>query len=294
MIIDFHTHAYPAEVAAQPRAWALERGERHWAELVEPTDRKSIQGWSDPDAMIAAMDAADVDCAVLLGWYWENESTCRWHNAAIAEWIHHAPERFFGFAAIHPEGSVQAQLESARALGFCGVGELHLGVQGWDLGSEEWQSLTNWCIKHDWPINSHVTEAAGIPQPGSVATPLEWFVRIARQAPDLKLILAHWGGGLPFFAQNPKLRKYLNNIYYDTAASPLLYDASIFRCVVDLVGPERILFGSDYPLRLYPAKQKAPDMQNYLKAVRDTAGLNLTEFEQIMGGNAAALLNMKR
>ena len=290
MIIDCHTHAYPAEVAARPRAWAEARGEPHWAELVDPTDRKSIQGWSDPDNMLAAMDAAGVDRAVLLGWYWENESTCRWHNAAMAEWISQAPERFTGFAAIHPGGSVREQLESAKDLGFRGVGELHLGVQGWDIGSDNWQSLADWCVREGWPVNFHVTEAAGVPQPGSVATPLAWFVRIAQQAPELKMILAHWGGGLPFFTQNPRLRKHLDNIYYDTAASPLLYEPSVFRCVVDLVGANRVLFGSDYPLRLYPRERKSPDMLRYVEAVRNDAKLSPEECERIMGENFARLL----
>lgn len=294
MIIDCHTHAYPAEVAARPRAWAAEHGEAHWAELVDPADRKSIQGWSDPAGMLAAMDAAGVDRAVLLGWYWENESTCRWHNAAIADWLKQAPERFSGFAAIHPGGCVIDQLKSAKALGFCGVGEIHLGVQGWQIDGEAWQQLTDWCTRHGWPVNFHVTEAAGIPLPGSVATPLQWFIRIAQHAPDLKMILAHWGGGLPFFAQNPRLRPALRNIYYDTAASPLLYAASVFRRVADLVGADRILFGSDYPLRLFPQTQKLPDMQRYVDAIHDGAQLNPTELKQVMGGNFARLIKSNR
>ncbi|NBB80353.1 MAG: amidohydrolase family protein [Verrucomicrobia bacterium] len=290
MIIDCHTHAYPAEVVARPRAWALEHNEPHWAELVDPTDRTSIQGWSDPDSMLAAMDAADVDRAALLGWYWENESTCRWHNAAMAEWIRHAPDRFIGFAAIHPSADVREQLESSKAMGFSGVGELHLAVQGWDLDSADWQHLTDWCTRENWPINFHVTEAAGIPQPGSVATPLEWFIRIAQRAPDLKIILAHWGGGLPFFTQNPRLRPYLHNVYYDTAASPLLYEPSIFRSVIDLVGAKHVVFGSDYPLRIYPREQTSPDMQRYVHAIHDEAQLSLAETEAVMGENFARLL----
>ena len=290
MIIDCHTHAYPAEVVAHPRAWAQAHGELHWAALVDPADRKGIQGWSDPDSMLAAMDAAGVERAVLLGWYWENESTCRWHNAVMAEWVRHAPERLIAFAAIHPGGSVLGQLESARDLGCRGVGELHLGVQGWDLASENWQRLTDWCSRAGWPVNFHVTEAAGLPQPGSVATPLQWFVHIAQQAPELQIILAHWGGGLPFFEQNPRLRKCLKNVHYDTAASPLLYDASVFRCVTDLIGAERVLFGSDYPLRLYPRLQKTPDMQRYVESIQNDAKLSPMECEQILGGNFARLI----
>ena len=138
MIIDCHTHCYPQAIVSRPRKWAEAHGEQHWADLVAPTARKSIQDWADPQEFIAAMDQAGVDRAVLLGWYWEYESTCRWHNEVIAEWVRQAPERFIGFAAILPNENVTDQLERAHALGLCGVGELHPGVQGFDSRNEHW------------------------------------------------------------------------------------------------------------------------------------------------------------
>ncbi|MEM8868024.1 MAG: amidohydrolase family protein, partial [Verrucomicrobiota bacterium] len=195
--IDCHTHCYPEEVAADPRAWAQTNNEPHWAELVAPPDRKSIQDWATPEQMLEAMDHAGIDQTILLGWYWENESTCRWHNQVIADWVAHAPESFIGFASIAPNGEVRSQLEAAQALGLCGVGELHPGVQQFDASSGGWQTLSEWCVARDWPVNLHATEAAGHPHPGSLPTPLNDFIQMAAQAPDLKIILAHWGGGLP-------------------------------------------------------------------------------------------------
>ena len=290
MIIDCHTHAYPSEVARNPRTWALTHKEPHWAAVVAPTDRPSIQGWSDVDTMVAAMDAAGVDKAVLLGWYWENESTCRWHNTVMAKWLTKAPERLLGFAAIYPNHKVIDQLEAAQALGFCGVGELHLGVQGFDATSPHWQAMAQWCVANDWPINCHATETAGHEHPGSVATPLQAFVRMAEAAPDLKLILAHWGGGLAFFEQNPKLRKVLANVYYDCAASPLLYQMRVFRHMLDLVGIDKLLFGSDYPLRIFPKSQKTPEMVRYTQRIRNEAGLDETELAKLMGNNFQRLI----
>lgn len=285
MIIDCHTHAYPAEVVTAPRTWALEHREAHWAELVAPTDRPSIQGWSDLDSMLAAMDAAGVDQSVLLGWYWEHESTCREQNDAIAQLLSAAPERLIGFAAIFPNAQVIDQLENAKALGFCGVGELHMGVQQFSAANPHWQAMANWCTVNNWPINCHVTETAGHDHPGSVPTPLQEFVRMATAAPDLKLILAHWGGGLAFFEQNPKLRKRLHNVYYDCAASPLLYDMRIFKQMVDLVGIDKLLFGSDFPLRIYPKSQKTPEMARYIERIRTDSGLNQAELAKLMGEN---------
>ena len=40
----------------------------------------------------------------------------------------------------------------------------------------------------------------------------------------------------------------MKNVYFDTAASPFLYSSQIYNQVSQLVGAEKILFGSDYPL----------------------------------------------
>lgn len=290
LTIDCHTHAFPELLARDPRSWAEVSAEPHWAELVAPVGRKSIQGWSTPASMIAAMDDASVDRAVLLGWYWENESTCRWHNEVMADWMRAYPGRLAGFAAIAPHANVVEQLEAAEHLGFCGVGELHTGVQRFDADSPGWKTMAEWCSDRGWPINLHVTEAAGHEHPGSVATPLQGFVRLAQSAPDLKIILAHWGGGLPFFEQNPKLRHQLKNVFYDVAASPLLYDISIFRKVIDLVGAEKVLFGSDFPLRVYPSRQKQPDMITYIEQIHSEANLSPSEADLIFGKNFARLI----
>ena len=254
---------------------------------------QSIQGWANLDETLTAMDAAGVQKAVLLGWYWENEATCRWHNELIAEWVATAPERFIGFAAIHPGGKkadVIEQCKYAQNLGLCGVGELHPGVQQFDAASEGWQALADWCVENNWPVNSHATEAVGHNLPGTVPTPLGDFVTMARAHPKLKLILAHWGGGLAFFELNPFLRKALQNVYYDTAASPLLYDASIFRRVIDSVGVDKIVFGSDYPLRLYPRSQQNPDFITFLDEIDTSSDLNSGEQKAIFYQNLQKLL----
>lgn len=290
LIIDCHTHAYPEAITQDPRGWAKAHGERHWSELVAPGDGKSIQGWSTPESMIQAMNQAGVHQAVLLGWYWEHESTCRLHNQVMLEWIEQYPERLLGFASIYPNEQVVDQLETAKAQGFCGVGEVHIGVQNLCPDSSVWGALADWLIAHDWPINLHVTEAAGHRLRNTPPTPLQHFVRLKQSVPDLKIILAHWGGGLPFFEQNPKIRKLFQNVYYDVAAGPLLYDIHIFRRMVDILGVDKILFGSDYPLRLYPRLRKTPDMKTYIDRIRKESGLSDSAQGKIFGKNFAGLI----
>ena len=46
----------------------------------------------------------------------------------------------------------------------------------------------------------------------------------------------------------PEIHKITGNVFYDTAASPFLYHHKIYQVALNIVGEERILFGSDYPL----------------------------------------------
>lgn len=289
-IYDAHTHCFPRELEQTARPWAQLQREPHWANLVAPIGRASIQGWSDLQQMLDHMDAAGVEKACLLGWYWENEATCLWHNQLMANWLQAAPDRLVAFAAILPNAKVLEQLERARDQGFCGVGELHPGVQGFSAADPHWKILADWCVSQQWPVNLHATEAAGATQRDRVATPLQDFVVMAEQHPMLTLILAHWGGGLPFFENNLRLKKRLSKVYYDTSASPLLYAPTVFRQVIDAVGIDKIIFGSDYPLKLFPKQQKDVDMQTYVHYLMNELDLTATERQAIFAENFAKIL----
>ena len=98
---------------------------------------------------------------------------------------------------------------------------------------------------------------------------------------EVPVVLAHWGGGLLFYSLMPKVTQALKNVYFDTAASPFLYRADIFRYAVELVGAEKILFGSDFPLMPY---------RRALGAVHE-APLTAEEKELVLGRNAQRLLS---
>ena len=110
------------------------------------------------------------------------------------------------------------------------------------------------------PVNLHVTDPRSKPYPGRVDTPLVDFVGLAREFPATKFILAHWGGGLAFDRENHILR----NVYYDTAASPLLYGPEVW----SKAPAGRVLFGSDYPLVLYPPRGVSAEIQGIVHEAR--------------------------
>ncbi|MGJ3243350.1 MAG: amidohydrolase family protein [Opitutales bacterium] len=291
VIVDVHTHLYPEAAGRNPVAWGRERAEHQWLACVAPEGRPSLQGWASVDRLLADMDAAGVDRAVILGWYWENDATAREQNRFLAAAVRRHPDRLAAWASCDP-GAGETALETLHIAidqeGLTGVGECLPQVRGLTLADPRWQAVMAFARERGLPLNLHVTEVGGPVYPGRIPTPLEAFLELAEAWPTVPLILAHWGGLLCFSRLNRRLRKRMDNVWFDTAASPLLYDDRIYPAAVRAAGVGRILYGSDYPLRVYPKKQDGPDMTLALAAARDS-GLAEAEVGAVLGGNAARL-----
>jgi predicted TIM-barrel fold metal-dependent hydrolase len=289
-VVDAHVHAYPAEVAADPAAWGRAWGEPGWTACVAPTGRRTIQGWADPDRLIADMDEAGVEACVVLGWYWERQETCDLQNGWHGEWVRRHPGRLAAFATVHPPAGQRALdgLERALDTGLCGIGELLPPAQGFTLEDRWWRRVVELAIRRKLLINLHATDPAAGPAAGP-KTPLDAYLRLAREYPEATFILAHWGGGLAARGLPGETGSLPPNLYFDTAASPLLYDPGVFRRAVDRVGAERILFGSDYPLLLYPREARLPGFRRFLDEV-EAAGLDAAERAAILGANIRRIL----
>lgn len=291
-VIDSHVHHYPEELIKDPGSWADLHGEVYWRRLVVgERERASIQGWASTSKLLEDMQAAGIDKVVFQGWYWEHQNTCRVQNDWYMKCYKEHSTQIIPFACVQPRDGIRAldDLKLAYDEGACGVGEVFPEVQGFSMEDPIWLKIVEWAIEKELPITMHVTEPVGHDYLGRVESPLSEYLWLAQRYPELKLILSHWGGLLPFYEFNPVVRKVFKNVSYDTSASPLLYDTKIYRAVIDVVGADRILFGSDYPLRVFPKKQKEPDFVNCVWEVRE-AGLNEEEYEKIMGLNFATLL----
>lgn len=291
MVIDSHIHMYPASVFADPTAWGTAHREPWWTYCVAPPHQPTLQGWATVDDLVRDMDAAGVDRAVMLGWYWENQATAELQNSWFIDWVKQHPDRLAGFAAVRP-GDPAALDATRRALdaGLRGLGELLPQAQSFTFKDDSWAALMALAREYQVPVNLHVTDPLAI-TPGSCvkATPLEPYIDLVRDFPDTTFILAHWGGGIPFYELNRRLAKHLKNVYYDTAASPLLYDKSVYRSVCDMIGAERIIWGTDYPLFTHPSIEKVPNFRLDLDDAV-TSGLTPAELDLVLGGNVSRLL----
>jgi predicted TIM-barrel fold metal-dependent hydrolase len=145
--------------------------------------------------------------------------------------------------------------EKALESGARGFGELRPHNQGWDPLGAESRALCALAGDADVPLLWHVSEPVGHRYPGKEGgiSPVE-LIRLAELAPETKMVAAHLGGGLAYYLQMPEIRNICCNTYFDTAASSLLYDGESIPRLVDLAGPERVLFASDYPLQA-PGRQ---------------------------------------
>lgn len=294
-IIDFHTHFYISEVGEDPIAFAKAQGEPHWQALVTPEGKRTLQGWANSAQMLEQMQEANIDKAVLLGWYWENTSTCKIQNQWYADLKSVHPDSFEAFAAIHPPSIKQTHEQLCFAVdnGFVGIGEIHPAVQGFSLQDNCWTQVVEFAIEHDLLINLHVTEPVGRPyhpRAETIFKDIQWLIE---HYPEMRLILSHWGGLIFMHELNPYISKKWKNVYYDTSASPLLYRDKVFQIAVDAIGAEKFIFGSDYPLIVYPGKQSEPDFVTFLERVK-AVGLHPDDLHKLLFANGSSLLEPLR
>ncbi|PTY04701.1 amidohydrolase [Opitutaceae bacterium EW11] len=295
-IVDAHVHLYPPDANRDPAGWARKQGETHW-EILCARVRKNglaVQGFPSVDELLRTMDAAGVDRAVLQAWYWERHDTCVLQNRFFAACLAAHPDRISACLTFHPGAGADAVLQElrwAKDHGFCGVGEMSPHSQAFAVDDPVWREALQACAVLALPVMLHVTEPAGKGYPGRILTPLDDFVRLAREHRATQFILAHWAARLPLDPQLGPESRSLLNVAYDTAASPLLYPAGVFREMIAAVGVDRVLFGSDYPLNLYPREQTTPEMGRFV-AEATGAGLSAVESASLLAANAERIYGL--
>ena len=279
MIIDFHTHVLP------PR---IQQNRSHYADK----DPAFAYIYSGPKAKIAttedlleSMDRYGVDKSVIVNYGWGNPELCQETNDYILESAARFPDRLISFCTVCPQSYESAIDEIERCVkgGARGIGELRPDLQLPDLANiERVQSLVEVLRKHHLILMTHASEPVGHLYSGKGKVTLEMLYSFITSFPDIKLVCAHWGGGLPFYALMPEVKKALENAFFDTAASPFLYTPQIYSQVSQLVGTEKILFGSDYPLL---------SQSRIIKEINDTL-LSQESKKAILSGNAGRLLGI--
>ncbi len=279
MIIDFHAHIFPDSVRNN-RTPYLERDATFEHLYSDPRARLS-----SAELLVERMDRDGVDMAVTLGMGWQVHEFAVEANDYILESAKAFPDRLIPFCTVNPVlGDVAVrELERCADLGARGIGELHSYAQGYRLDDERvMRPFMEAAIARDLIVLTHSSEPVGHMYAGKGTVTPDELCRFIETYPDAKIVCAHWGGGLPFYALMPEVSETLRNVYFDSATSPFLYVPDVFANAINLVGAEKVLFGTDYPLI----------SQKRLLAQVEGQGLDSEVKTAVLGGNARRLLGL--
>jgi uncharacterized protein len=279
VIVDFHTHVFPPSVAADRVRYLT--ADPTFAELYASPEAKLASSGD----LLASMDAAAIDVSVALGFAWRDPAHCRQHNDYLLAEAAQSNDRIVAFPTLPLAAGLEAIDAEARRCsdaGARGFGEIRPDNLAFDLTGPEGDHLAHLAIELDAVLLFHVSEPAGHAYPGKQGGNLAAFYAFVGAHPEVKVVGAHWAGGLPFYATMPEVKAAMANLHVDTAATSLLYDDTIYGRVTKLTGPETVLFGSDYPLL----------SQSRSRRRIEEAGLDTSTRDLILGANAAALLNL--
>lgn len=266
-----------------------------------------------------SMDAAGVDVAVVSltcpNVYWGSEEISLKAARAVNDDMARAqglwPDRIRWLASLpwqYPSTAI-GELERSRSAGSVGV---------MVLANIDEKSLTNEMFAPVWraidgmglPVLIHPTVPPAFPLlnmasyslVASIGFMMDTTVAVSRMIfdgffsryPNIKFIVAHGGATLPYlagrldecFRHMPPARgrlssppsEVLRNLYYDS----ITYRPEALKFCVDLVGGDRVMFGSDYP-HVVGNMSEGIACVNTLPSSVQTA---------IRGGNAARIFNL--
>ncbi len=312
MTIDFHAHLVDPQVYAETAAWSI------FAMTQDAGRAASVMArMSDIDQRIAAMDRMGVDMQVLSPsvvhqstYEMDPDAGLRLDarmNDIVARAVADHPQRFRGVGSLplqSPALAIQELRRCVSQLGLSGV-TISTRVRDLEIGDaslrpfwQEVEALGAVVFLH--PAGNHdqrfrkwqLWNSIGQSFEEAMAIASLFYEGILDAYPRLKIVVSHGGGYMPFYLgrlarnylEKPTTRAnmtkppidYVRMLYYDTC----VYDADTMSDLVRIVGPQRVVMGSDYPVG-----DTAP-----VEFVRNCSALDEAGKEAVLRGNALALL----
>lgn len=283
MIIDFHTHTYPEQIAGR----AIDR-------LAAQND---IFNYSDGtvDGLSRSQLAAGIDYSVVLPVATKPSQVKTINENALMMNEKTRQTHLIYFAAIHPDcDDAGAIIDEISLNGFIGI-KLHPMSQQTFIDDERYLRIIDRACENGLLVQIH--SGADITFPGDTySSPIHTKKMLDTLGTPPGIILAHMGGLQDWDDVFALLSGY--DVFLDTSSSlePLLTYAgkkvpgpfrtplshSLFYSLVDAFGADHILFGSDSP---WGGQKEA-------LAALNSSGLDERELRLIRGENAARLLEL--
>lgn len=280
MIIDFHTHTFPEELAVRAigKLAASSRA------------RNYLDGTAS--ALRASMEEAGVDYSVLLPVVTRPAQQKDINRAAIEMNRHSQETGLISFGGIHPENEDYREiLRTLSENGVKGI-KIHPVFQRVAIDDIRYLRILECANENDIIVITHAGYDIGFP--GEDFSSVRRIEKVLDTVKPRKFVLAHMGGWDCW--EEVERRILGRDVWLDTAFSLLPIEPAPgterrpeenpplsgeqFLRMVRRHGAERILFGTDSP---WSGQRKM------LEAVRDS-GLAAWEQEAVLGGNARGLL----
>lgn len=279
LIVDSHVHVFPPELIQQRDS--LTQTDRWFGELyTNPAAQLAMT-----EELVDSMEQGEIDWSVMCGFPWSDPGLCGEHNDYMCRSRGEHPEQLAWLAAVVPQDpGAPEEAERCFRDGAAGIGELNADGQGFDLAEpDNLSALVEVCESYGKPIMFHVSEPVGHDYPGKGTATPDRFLEFLKRFPDVRVIAAHWGGGLPFYELMPEVARITRNVVYDSAATTYLYRFPVFRMAIELAGARRVLFASDYPVLSQERLRKRVER---LALADDT-------WRMIAGENAVRILDLR-
>jgi predicted TIM-barrel fold metal-dependent hydrolase len=277
--VDAHVHIFPPEFISR-RDDLIARDSWFAEAFASPRSRMIGE-----DELLGSMERAGFGLSIAVGWPWRDQGLCREHNAYLAQVASRHPESIAWLGIVNPAlFDAPGEVERCHKAGASGIGEVNADAQAFDWAEPTKVTYTLEALHAlDMPVMIHTSEPVGHAYPGKGAATPERLIKTLEAFPDNRFIMAHWGGGLPFYELMPEIRGLARNVVYDSAASTFLYDFSIFPVMERLVGPDRMLFGSDFPVLA---------QRRFLNRVLES-GISEGSLPLVLAGNAERVYKVK-
>ena len=284
MIADAHIHFFSHRFfSALPGSESLS-----W-ELPGPDSVELARRW------VGELDRNHVDRAALIASVPGDEDSV---TAAIAEY----PDRFFGYFMCNPLApDAGDRVEKALAAGLQGIG-LFPAMHRYSIQDERVRPILKLVASrprtivfvHCGVLSVGVRKKLGLPSPFDMkySNPIDLHA-VALEFPALPFVIPHFGAG--YFREALMVGDLCSNIYLDTSSSndwvkyqtETLTLAQVFRRAVDVLGAQRLLFGTDSSW--FPRGWVRTVYEAQSQAVTD-AGIHRSDAALIFGENLRRLL----
>lgn len=265
MIIDFHTHTFPDNIAKR----ALDK--------LSANSNTPYYTEGTVSGLKESMKQAGIDYSVLLPVV-TNPSQQHTINHTVLS-ISETEHSLIPFGGIHPDNENYREiLKSLSSNGIKGI-KLHPVFQGVNFDDIRYLRLVECACENDLIVTIHAGYDIGYSKAHDQAVPHR-ILSLYEQVHPQKLVLAHMGG----WRCLTQVRELLAGlpIYFDTAFTQLSNDE--FCSLVQLHGDDKILFGTDSPW-----ENQSTDIER----IR-TCGLPDETIDKILYQNACKLLQLSK